>query len=63
MIMRGSGFGLLGDLVVGVVGAFIGGFVFRTLGLFLGAGIVPSLIVAAIGAIILLFLIRLIKKA
>ncbi|MBN2691066.1 MAG: GlsB/YeaQ/YmgE family stress response membrane protein, partial [Burkholderiaceae bacterium] len=46
-----------------VVGAFIGGFLFSMLGLFPGGGILPSLIVATIGAIVLLFLIRLVKKA
>jgi uncharacterized membrane protein YeaQ/YmgE (transglycosylase-associated protein family) len=62
-ITKGSGFGVLGDLVVGVVGAFIGGFLFNMLGLFPGGGIIPSLIVAVIGAVVLLWLIRLVKKA
>ena len=61
-LMKGGGFGLLGDLVIGVVGAFIGGWVFSMLGM--GAyGLVGSLITATIGAIILLGLIRLIKRA
>jgi uncharacterized membrane protein YeaQ/YmgE (transglycosylase-associated protein family) len=61
-IMKGGGFGLLGDLVVGVIGAFIGGWAFGLLGLF-PAGIVGTLITATIGAVILLWLIRLVKKA
>jgi uncharacterized membrane protein YeaQ/YmgE (transglycosylase-associated protein family) len=62
-IMRGVGFGLLGDLVIGVIGALLGGFIFGQLGISTGAGFFGSLITATIGAIILLFLIRLIKRA
>jgi len=61
-IMKGGGFGLVGDLVVGVIGAFIGGFVFNSLGVAAG-GILGALVSAVVGAIILLFVIRLIKKA
>jgi uncharacterized membrane protein YeaQ/YmgE (transglycosylase-associated protein family) len=59
-IMRGRGFGLLGDLVVGIVGSLIGGFVFNLLGL-ASYGLVGSIVVATVGAILLLYLIRLIK--
>lgn len=60
-IMRGSGFGLLGDLIVGVIGSLLGSFIFGLLGL--GAyGLIGRLVVAVIGAIILLWLIRLIKR-
>jgi len=61
-IMKGGGFGLFGDLVVGVVGAFIGGWALGMLGFF-PAGILGSLITAVIGAVLLLWVIRLIKKA
>ena len=61
-IMKGGGFGLLGDLVVGVVGAFFGGWLFGMLGLF-PAGILGTLITATIGAVILLWVVRLVKKA
>jgi uncharacterized membrane protein YeaQ/YmgE (transglycosylase-associated protein family) len=61
-IMKGKGFGFFGDLVVGVVGAFVGGWVFGMLG-FLPVGILGTLISATAGAVILLFLIRLVKKA
>lgn len=60
-IMKGKGFGLVGNLVVGVVGAFIGGFVFNALNIAF-AGIVGSLIAALVGALILLWVIGLIKK-
>ena len=64
VLVKGSGFGLVGDLVVGIVGAILGGWLFGFLGLSLGLGwLVDSLIVATIGAVLLLFLIRLIKRA
>ena len=62
-LVRGGGFGLIGDLVVGVIGALLGGFIFGQLGVGTGDGLVGSLITATVGAIILLLLIRLIKKA
>jgi uncharacterized membrane protein YeaQ/YmgE (transglycosylase-associated protein family) len=61
-VMKGGGFGLLGDIVVGVIGAFIGGWVFGLLGITAG-GVVGALITAFVGAVILLYLIRLTKKA
>ncbi|MGH7739777.1 MAG: GlsB/YeaQ/YmgE family stress response membrane protein [bacterium] len=60
-IMKGKGFGLWGDLVVGVVGAVIGGWLFGMLG-FAAYGLVGSIVVALIGALILLYVLRLIKK-
>jgi uncharacterized membrane protein YeaQ/YmgE (transglycosylase-associated protein family) len=62
-LMKGGGFGVAGDIVVGVIGALLGGFLFRTLGMSAGGGLLGSLIVAVIGAVVLLFLLRLIKKA
>jgi len=62
-IMRGGGYGVIGDLVVGVVGAFIGGFLFDSMGIAEGRGWIGSLIVAVIGAIILLFIVRLVKRS
>ena len=61
-LMKGGGFGVVGDIVVGVIGALLGGFLFRTLGMSAGGGLLGSLIVAVIGAVVLLFLLRLIKK-
>ncbi len=60
-IMRGGGFGLIGDLVVGVIGALLGGFLFGLLGLSAN-GLIGSLVTATVGAIVLLFLIHLIKQ-
>lgn len=61
-LMKGSGFGVLGDIVVGVIGASLGGFIFDTLGIWPGGGLIGSLIVATIGAVVLLFLLRLVKR-
>jgi uncharacterized membrane protein YeaQ/YmgE (transglycosylase-associated protein family) len=61
--MRGGGFGVVGDILLGVVGAVVGGFLFRQLGLSAGGGLIGALIVATIGAVVLLFLVRMIKRA
>jgi len=63
VIVRGGGMGLLGDIVVGIIGAFIGGWLLPRLGISLPVGIVGTIIVAAIGAIVLLLIIRLIRRA
>ena len=60
VLMRGGGFGLIGDLIVGLVGAFIGDWLLPRLGIHLGVGIVALIMNALIGAIILLLLLRLI---
>lgn len=57
--MKGRGFGLVGDIIVGVIGAFIGGYLFGAVGANLGGGLIGSLIVAFLGAVILLFVVRL----
>lgn len=62
-IVRGRGFGLIGDLVVGVVGAFIGRWIFATLGIFIGLGLIGAIISATIGAVILVAIIRLVRRA
>jgi len=62
-LVKGGGFGLVGDLVVGVVGALVGGFLFSTFGVSAGGGLVGSIIVATIGAVVLLYVVRLIKRA
>jgi uncharacterized membrane protein YeaQ/YmgE (transglycosylase-associated protein family) len=59
--MKGSGFGLLGNLIVGVVGALLGGFLFQIVGL-AAYGLLGQLIVATVGAVLLLALLRLVKR-
>jgi uncharacterized membrane protein YeaQ/YmgE (transglycosylase-associated protein family) len=58
-VMRGSGFGLIGDLIVGLVGALIGDWLLPRLGIHLGVGIVALIINAFVGAIVLLLVLRL----
>ena len=61
-VMKGRGFGLLGNIVVGVVGSIIGGQLFGILGLSAG-GTIGVLLMSVAGAVVLLFLIGLIKKS
>ena len=62
VVVKGGGFGLVGDIVVGIVGAVVGGWLFRVFGITAG-GLVGAIITAFVGACVLLFIIRLIKKA
>ena len=59
--MKGGGFGLLGNIVIGIIGAVVGGFVFGLLGISAG-GLIGSIITATAGAALLLFVVRLIKQ-
>jgi uncharacterized membrane protein YeaQ/YmgE (transglycosylase-associated protein family) len=61
-VMKGGGFGVVMDIVIGMVGAVIGGWVFGLLGVSAG-GLIGSVLVAFVGAVILLWLVRMIKKA
>lgn len=61
-IVKGGGFGVVGDLIVGVIGALIGGFLFSNAGATAGGGLLGSLLIATIGAIVLIILLRLIKR-
>ena len=63
VLVKGFGFGLIGNIVVGIVGSFIAGWLFPVLGVSLGSGIVAAIIHATIGAGILLVIIRLVKRA
>jgi uncharacterized membrane protein YeaQ/YmgE (transglycosylase-associated protein family) len=60
-VVRGTGFGIIGDIIVGIAGAFIAGWLFPRLGFHIGAGIVSEIIYSAIGAILLLLIVRLIR--
>ena len=62
-LVKGGGFGVVGDIVVGVIGALLGGWLFGAMGIWPGGGLLGAIIVATIGAIILIFIIRLIKRA
>ena len=65
VIVKGGGFGLIGDIVVGIVGAFVGGWLLPKLGVHLGGltPIVATIASATIGAVALLLLLRLIRRA
>jgi uncharacterized membrane protein YeaQ/YmgE (transglycosylase-associated protein family) len=60
-IVEGTGFGLIGDLLIGIVGAFIGNWLLPRLGVHLGAGIVAAIVNATIGAVVLLLIVRLLR--
>src|ERR1043166_398256 len=59
-VVSGHGYGALGDIVVGIVGAFLGGWIFSTFLGVSGGGVLMSLLVAFVGAVALLWLIRLV---
>lgn len=61
-LVKGGGYGLLGNIVVGIIGAFVGGYLFGLQGISTG-GLIGSIITATVGAIVLIFVIRVLKKA
>lgn len=64
VVVGGIGYGILGDIVVGIVGAFIGGWLFRALGVTSPVGgIAGTILVAFIGAVVLLLIIRAVRRA
>jgi uncharacterized membrane protein YeaQ/YmgE (transglycosylase-associated protein family) len=60
-IVRGTGFGIIGDILVGIAGALVASFLFPKLGIQLGTGLVSEIIYSAIGAIVLLLVVRLLR--
>jgi uncharacterized membrane protein YeaQ/YmgE (transglycosylase-associated protein family) len=62
IFVKGGGFGLIGDIVVGIVGAFIGGWLAGMLHINLGGGWISSIITAALGAVILLLILRAVRR-
>jgi uncharacterized membrane protein YeaQ/YmgE (transglycosylase-associated protein family) len=61
-IMKGSGYGIIGDLVLGIIGAMIGGHLFAWFGI-VSYGLIGDIIVATVGAVLLVMVVRLIKRA
>lgn len=62
-VMGGTGLGLIGDIIIGICGAFVGGWVFRALKITMPvSGIGGTILVAFIGAVILLFIIRVLRR-
>ena len=63
LVMGGTGFGIIGDIIIGIVGAFIGGWLFTAMGVAVPlGGIAGTILVAFIGAVVLLFIIRLVRR-
>ena len=63
LIVRGFGFGLLGNIVVGIIGSFIGGWLFGIMGIWPGAGLLGTIIASVVGAVVLLLLLRVLRRA
>ena len=63
LLIKGFGFGIIGNIIVGIVGAMIAGYVLPMVGFSFGGGIIASILNATIGAVLLLLLIKLIKRA
>ncbi len=61
VLVKGGGFGVLGDIVVGILGAVIGGYLFGVVGIG-GSGLLGQILVATVGAILLIFVLRLIRR-
>ena len=62
LVVRGYGFGIIGNIIVGIVGAFIAGWLLPRLGIVIGGGTLGEIINAVIGAIILLLIVGLIRR-
>ncbi len=63
LAMGGTGFGIIGDIIIGIVGAFVGGWLFTAMGVAVPiAGLPGTILVAFIGAVVLLFIIRLVRR-
>jgi uncharacterized membrane protein YeaQ/YmgE (transglycosylase-associated protein family) len=62
-VMKGGGYGVLADIILGILGGVVGGWLFGALGIGAGGGMVGSIIVAFVGAVILVGITRLLKRA
>ncbi len=62
LMVKGGGFGILGNIIIGILGAIFGGWLFSVLGISVGNEWVGSLVTATVGAVVLVFLLCLIKR-
>ena len=62
LVMRGAGFGLVGNIIVGIIGAVVAGFLLPRIGIAIGGNIIAQILNAFIGAVIVLFVIGLIRR-
>ena len=60
-VVRGTGYGLIGDLIVGIAGALVASLLFPRLGIHLGTGLISEILYSAIGAVVLLLVVRLLR--
>ncbi len=63
LVFKGEGFGLLGNIIIGIIGGVIGGWLMPKLGIHIGGGIGGSILIAALGALALLLVVNVLKKA
>ena len=63
LIVKGYGFGLVGNIVLGIVGAFLGGWLFAQLSIVILPGLIGTIIAATVGAVVLLLLVRVLRRA
>lgn len=63
LVMKGGGYGIIVDILLGIVGGWLGGWLFGRLGIWPAGGMIGSIIVAFVGAVILVWITRLLKKA
>ena len=62
-LMKGSGYGVLADIVLGILGGVVGGWIFGVLGVWPGGGLIGSIVVALVGAVVLVSITRVLKRA
>lgn len=62
-VMKGGGYGILVDIILGILGGIVGGWLFGSLGIWPGGGVIGSIIVAFVGAVILVWITRVLKRA
>ena len=62
-VMRGGGYGVIADIILGILGGIVGGWLFGTLGIWPGGGMIGAIVVAFVGAVVLVWITRQIKKA
>ena len=60
--IKGGGYGLIGDIIVGIIGAFIGGYLAGVLGINIGGGLIASIVTATAGAVVLILILRMLKR-
>ena len=63
VVMKGGGYGVVADIILGILGGLLGGWIFTSLGIGAGGGVIGGIVVAFIGAVILVAITRVLKRA